>query len=106
MLNNTMKIELTATRLLDDDTPYSLTASIGVPVEANDEAIIDALNNDELMVFAVGALYDLVAFMRPQWLDGENTGMVVGVYFGGAECRNSSGFVRMDKKGYSFDLDN
>lgn len=66
METNILKFELTATRNLDDNTPDTITISIGIPVEANDEAINDALNNDELVANAVGVLYDLAAYMRPQ----------------------------------------
>ena len=105
METNILKIELTATRLLDDNMPDRLTASIGIPVEADDEAINDALNDDELMVFAVGALYDLVAFMRPEWLDGEKTGMTIEAYFGDSKCRTRETYVVMDDGTYSFDFD-
>ena len=104
METNILKIELTATRLLDDNTPDRLTASIGIPVEADDEAINDALN-DELMVFAVGALHDLVAFMRPEWLDGEETGLTAETYFGDSKCQTCKGVVAMNDEGYSFKFD-
>lgn len=55
---------------------------------------------------ASGVLYDLAAYMRPQWLDGEDTGMTLETYFGETKCKTCNGFVTMDKKGYSFDLDN
>lgn len=37
--------------------------------------------------------------------DGENTGMTLEVYFGDSICQTRNGFVTMDKKGYSFDLE-
>lgn len=63
------------------------------------------MNSDELIAYAVGVLYDLAAYMRPQWLDGENTGMTLETYFGDSKCQTCNGFVTMDKKGYSFDLE-
>lgn len=105
METNILKFELTATRHLGDNTPDTITISIGIPVEANDEAVNDALNNDELVANAVGVLYDLAAYIRPQWLDGEDTGMSLEVYFGDIICQTRNGFVTMDKKGYSFDLE-
>lgn len=105
METNILKFELTATRHLGDNTPDTITISIGIPVEANDEAVNDALNNDELVANAVGVLYDLAAYIRPQWLDGEDTGMSLEVYFGNSICQTRNGFVTMDKKGYSFDLE-
>lgn len=105
MDTNILKFEVTATRRLDDNTPDTLTASIGIPVEADDEVIGDALNSDELIAYAVGVLYDLAAYMRPQWLDGEDTGMTLETYFGKTKCQTRNGFVTMNKKGYSFDLE-
>lgn len=92
-------------RALDDNTPDTITASIGIPVEADDDAVNEAMNSDELIAYAVGVLYDLAAYMRPQWLDGEDTGMTLEVYFGDSKCQTRNGFVTMDKKGYSFDLE-
>lgn len=65
----------------------------------------DTRTNDAEIAYAVGVLYDLAAYMRPQWLDGEDTGMTLEVYFGDSICQTRSGFVTMDKKGYSFDLE-
>lgn len=104
METNILKFELTASRALDDNTLDTITASIGIPVEADDEVIGNALNSDELIAYAVGVLYDLAAYMRPQWLDGEDTGMTLETYFGKTKCQTHNGFVTMDKKGYSFDL--
>lgn len=105
METNTLKFELTVGRALDDNTLDTVTASIGIPVEANDEAVNEAMNSDELITYAVGVLYDLAAYMRPQWLDGEDTGMALETYFGDSKCQTRNGFVTMDKKGYSFDLE-
>ena len=105
METNTLKFELTAGRALDDNTLDTITASIGIPVEVDDDAVNEAMNSDELIAYAVGVLYDLAAYMRPQWLDGENTGMTLETYFGDSKCQTCNGFVTMDKKGYSFDLE-
>lgn len=105
METNILKFKLTMNRALDDNTPYTLTASIGIPVEANDEAVNDALNDDKLMVFAVGVLYNLAAYMRPEWLDGEDTSMTLETYFGDSKCQTRKGVVAMDDEGYSFDFD-
>ena len=102
---NVLKFELTATRHVDDNTPDTITASIGITVEADDDAVNEAMNSDELIAYAVGVLYDLATYMRPQWLDGEDTGMTLEVYFGDSICQTRNGFVTMDKKGYSFDLE-
>lgn len=99
METNILKFELTATRHLDDNTLDTITASIGIPVEADDDAVNEAMNSDELIAYAVGVLYDLAAYMRPQWLDGENTGMTLETYFGDSKCQTCNGFVTMDKKG-------
>lgn len=105
METNILKFELTATRHVDDNTPDTITASIGIPVEADDDAVNEAMNSDELIAYAVGVLYDLAAYMRPQWLDGEDTGMTLEAYFGDSICQTRNGFVTMDKKRYSFDLE-
>lgn len=84
---------------------YTITASIGIPAEADDDTVNEAMNSDELIAYAVGVLYDLAAYMRPQWLDGEDTGMTLEAYFGDSICQTRNGFVTMDKKGYSFDLE-
>ena len=41
---NILKFELTATRHVDDNTPDTITASIGIPVEADDDAVNEAMN--------------------------------------------------------------
>lgn len=58
-----------------------------------------------LSAIATRRMYDLAAYMRPQWLDGEDTGMTLEAYFGDSICQTRNGFVTMDKKGYSFDLE-
>lgn len=58
-----------------------------------------------LLLCGYFVLYDLAAYMRPQWLDGEDTGMTLEAYFGDSICQTRNGFVTMDKKGYSFDLE-
>lgn len=105
METNTLKFELTVGRALDDNTLDTITASIGIPVEADDDAVNEAMNSDELITYAVSVLYDLAAYMRPKWLDGEDTGMTLETYFGDSICQTRNGFVTMDKKGYSFDLE-
>ena len=105
METNILKFELTATRHIGDNTPDTITASIGIPVEADADAVNEAKNSDELIAYAVGVLYDLAAYMRPQWLDGEDTGMTLEAYFGDSICQTRNGFVTMDKKGCSFDLE-
>lgn len=101
METNILKFELSVGRALDDNTLDTITASIGIPVEADDDAVNEAMNSDELIAYAVGVLYDLAAYMRPQWLDGEDTGMTLEAYFGDSICQTRNGFVTMDKKGYS-----
>ncbi len=50
----------------------------------------------------LSAYCDLAAYIRPQWLDGEDTGMSLEVYFGDSICQTRNGFVTMDKKGVQF----
>lgn len=49
METNILKFELTATRYLDDSTPDTITASIGIPVETDDDAVNEAMNSNELI---------------------------------------------------------
>ena len=105
METNILEFELSVGRALDDNTLDTITASIGIPVEADDDAVNEAMNSDELIAHAVGVLYDLAAYRRPQWLDGEDTGMTLEAYFGDSICQTRNSFVTMDKKGYSFDLE-
>ena len=56
METNILKFELTATRHVDDNTPDTITASIGIPVEADDDAVNEAMNSDELIAYAVGVV--------------------------------------------------
>ena len=89
METNILKFELSVGRALDDNTLDTITASIGIPVEADDDAVNEAVNSDELIAYAVGVLYDLAAYMRPQWLDGEDAGMTLEAYFGDSIQQNS-----------------
>ena len=49
METNILKFELTMSRALDDNTPDTITASIGIPVKADDDAVNEAMNSDELI---------------------------------------------------------
>ena len=44
METNTLKFELTVGRALDDNTLDTITASIGIPVEVDDDAVNEAMN--------------------------------------------------------------
>lgn len=64
----TLKFEATAFRENDDNELESLSASISVPVENDDEVIGNMLGEEKLIVHAVAALYNLISDLRPNWL--------------------------------------
>ena len=66
MSTTILKFEATAFRPQDDDAPDCLAASISIPVEEDDEVIGNTINNEDLIVHAVGALHDLATYMRPE----------------------------------------
>lgn len=73
MSTSILKLEATVIRPKDFDELDGLAASISFPVEYDDEAIGEALGDQDLMAYVVGELHDLVVRMRPEWLDNEDT---------------------------------
>lgn len=69
MNTSILKLEATVIRPKDFDELDGLAASISFPVEYDDEAIGEALGDQDLMAYVVGELHDLVVRMRPEWLD-------------------------------------
>lgn len=101
----TLKFEATAFRNDDDNNLESLSASISVPVENDDEVIGNTLDDEKLIVHAVAALYNLVSDLRPNWLDGEDTSLTLDVSLDGVKCQSRGGLVTMTVKGYTFDIE-
>lgn len=67
MNTSILKLEATVIRPKDFDELDGLAASISFPVEYDDEAIGEALGDQDLMAYVVGELHDLVVRMRPEW---------------------------------------
>jgi hypothetical protein len=99
----TMKIEVTAFRNDNDNGLESISASIGVPIESNREVIRKMVDNQELTVHAVEALYNLVGRIRPDWLDDKDTRLKIETYVNGYKWLSCSGHVTMKPEGFIFD---
>ncbi len=105
MSTTILKFEATAFCPQDDDAPDCLAASISIPVEEDDEVIGNTINNEDLIVHAVGALHDLATYMRPEWLDDEDISMTLDIYLGGAKCQSRGGIIAMKPESYTFDIE-
>lgn len=101
----TLKFEATVFRNDDDNNLESLSASISVPVENDDEVIGNTLGDEKLVVHAVAALYNLISDMRPNWLDNEDSSLSLDVSLDGVKCQSRGGLVTMTVKGYTFDIE-
>ena len=105
MYTCTMKFEATAFREDDDNELESISASISVPVKGEDEDVGEALGNEKLIVHAVGALYDIVSYLRPNWLDNEDTSLTLDISIDGSKVKSRGGLVAMKPEGFTFDLE-
>lgn len=56
-------------------------------------------------IYVIGALHDLAAYMRPSWLDNEDSSLTLDVSLDGVKCKSCSGLVTMTVKGYTFDIE-
>lgn len=101
----TLKFEATAFRNDDDNNLESLSASISVPVENDDEVIGNTLDDEKLIVHAVAALYNLVSDLRPNWLDGEDTSLTLDIFIDGSEAQSRGGLVAMKGNGFIFSFE-
>ena len=101
----TMKIEVTAFRNDNDNGLESISASIGVPIESNREVIRKMVDNQELTVHAVEALYNLVGRIRPDWLDDKDTRLKIETYVNGYKWLSCSGHVTMKPEGFTFSFE-
>ena len=84
----TLKFEATAFRENDDNELESLSASISVPVENDDEVIGNTLGEEKLIVHAVAALYNLISDLRPNWLDNEDTSLTLDISIDGRKAQS------------------
>lgn len=105
MSTSILKLEATVIRPKDFDELDGLAASISFPVEYDDEAIGEVLGDHDLMAYVVGELHDLVARMRPEWLDNEDTSLTIKALLDDAECQTFKGLVAMKKDSYTFDIE-
>lgn len=97
--------QATVIRPKDFDELDGLAASISFPVEYDDEAIGEALGDQDLMAYVVGELHDLVVRMRPEWLDNEDTSLTIKAFLDDAECQTFKGLVAMKEGSYTFNLE-
>jgi len=100
----TLKFEATAFRENDDNELESLSASISVPVENDDEVIGNMLGEEKLIVHAV-ALYNLISDLRPNWLDNEDTSLTLDISIDGRKAQSCGGLVAMKEEGFTFGLE-
>lgn len=105
MYTCTLKFEATAFREDDDNELESISASISVPVKGEDEDVGEVLGNEKLIVHAVGALYDIVSYLRPNWLDNEDTSLTLDISIDGRKARSCGGLVAMKEEGFTFGLE-
>ena len=101
----TLKFEATAFRENDDNELESLSASISVPVENDDEVIGNTLGEENLIVHAVAALYNLISDLRPNWLDNEDTSLTLDISIDGRKAQSCGGLVAMKEEGFTFGLE-
>lgn len=95
----------TAFRENDDNKLESLSASISVPVENDDEVIGNTLGEEKLIVHAVAALYNLISDLRPNWLDNEDTSLTLDISIDGRKAQSCGGLVAMKEEGFTFGLE-
>lgn len=102
---NLIEFSATAFRPKDDNTLDSLTASISFPADKENDVIAQTLDDEDLVAYVIGALHDLVVYMRPNWLDNEDSSLTLDVSLDGVKCQSRGGLVTMTVKGYTFDIE-
>lgn len=101
----TLKFEATVFRNDDDNNLESLSASISFPADKENDVIAQTLDDEDLVAYVIGALHDLAAYMRPNWLDNEDSSLSLDVSLDGVKCQSRGGLVTMTVKGYTFDIE-
>lgn len=104
MESNIIKLDVTATRIDNDNTPNCISVSISTPVKDNDKSVGDIPCNMELITYAVGTLYNLATYIRPEWVDNEETNLTIDVFIDGTKCQSRNGVVVMKPESYTFDI--
>ena len=102
---NLIEFSATAFRSKDDNTLDSITASIGFPADKEYDVIAQSLDDEYLGSYVFVALHDLAAYMRPSWLDNEDSSLTLDVSLDGVKCQSRGGLVTMTVKGYTFDVE-
>ena len=102
---NLIELSTTAFRSKDDNTLDSLTASISFPADKENDVITQTLDDEDLVAYVIGMLHDLVVYLRPNWLDNEDSSMSLDVSLDGVKCQSRGGLVTMTRKGYTFDVE-
>lgn len=102
---NLIEFSATAFRPKDDNTLDSLTASISFPADKENDVIAQTLDDEDLVAYVIGALHDLVVYMRPNWLDNEDSSLTLDGSLDGVKCKSCGGLVTMTQKGYTFDVE-
>lgn len=54
--------------------------------------------------YAIGALYNLATYIRPEWVDNEETNLTIDVFIDGTKCQSRNGVVAMNPESYTFDI--
>ena len=104
MESNIIKLDVTATRIGNDSTQDSLSVSISTPIKDNDKLVGDIPCNMELVTYAIGALYHLAAYIRPEWMDNKEANLTIDVFIDGTKCQSRNGVVVMKPESYTFDI--
>lgn len=104
MESHIIKLDVTATRIGNDSTSDSLSVSISTHVKGNDKSVGDIPCNMELVTYAIGALYNLATYIRPEWVDNEETNLTIYVFIDGTKCQSRNGVVVMKLENYTFDI--
>ena len=102
---NLIEFSATAFRSKDDNTLDSITASISFPADKENDVIAQTLDDEDLVAYVIGALHDLVVYMRPNWLDNEDSSLTLDVSLDGVKCKSCGGLVTMTPKDYTIDVE-
>lgn len=54
--------------------------------------------------YAIGALYNLATYIRPEWIDNEETNLTIDIFIDGTKCQSRNGVVVMKPESYTFDI--
>lgn len=69
-----------------------------------DKSAGDIPCNMELVTYAIGALYNLATYIRPEWIDNEETNLTIDIFIDGTKRQSRNGVVVMKPENYTFDI--